>query len=571
MCELFLLINLHINKFKFLNEISMKKTTFLLALIIILGCTFNLNHVNAQSPSWIWAHNAGSVGYDYAYSVVVDSSGNSYVAGDFGGTIQFDMTHSFTSVGSGDLYIVKYDPAGKVVWAKSQGGTGGESASSVAVDKSGNVYVVGYFKSPTIVFGTTTLTLAGGNIYDLFIAKYDVNGNILWAKSAGGTGDDRATGITIDNSGNCLITGWFVSSSLTLGAFTLTNTGSSDIFVAKYAPDGTALWAKSASGSSWDYSYGIAVDQAGNSFIAGKFNGSTLTLGSIILTKVTNNDLFVAKYAPDGTVIWAKRAGNYTNNSANAVATDKGGNCYVSGIYGGASIVFGTYTLTSGGGIGDMFVVKYNPAGTVMWAKSAGGTLEDGGTAVKTDKAGYCYAGGYFKSDSIKFETTTLKNTKSTTSDIFITEYDTSGNVIWAKSAGGTGDDVPSSVAVDTLRNFFLTGYIGSPTVVFGTTTLTCGGSTDMFITKSDNISGVHELNRDFEFTVFPNPASDFISVKLDQKADIEILNLQGQVCKKANNYHSGSRLDISDFPQGIYLVKVTAAGGFHTEKIIKE
>jgi hypothetical protein len=309
----------------------MKKTTSLFVIVCLLICFNIANRVNAQIPSWIWSKSAGNMSYDYAQSVVTDTIGNSYVTGYFNISISFSGRTNFTSAGSTDMFVVKYSPSGEVLWAKSAGGTDADIATSVAVDKLGNVYVSGYFKSPTISFGPTSLTNAGGNTYDLFIVKYNSNGEVVWAKSSGGTGDDRAYGIAVDYLGNCFITGYFVSSTITFGSTTLTNSGALDVYLVKYNSNGTVQWAKSASGSGYDYAYGLAIDKFGNSFVVGDFNGNTITFGSSILTGVANVDMFVVKYAPDGNVLWANRAGVSSDNVAYTVAVDITGNCYVGG------------------------------------------------------------------------------------------------------------------------------------------------------------------------------------------------------------------------------------------------
>jgi hypothetical protein len=167
----------------------------------------------------------------------VDVSGNPYVAGSFASTTITFSSNTFTNTGTAgtsDLFLVKYDANGNVVWAKSEGGTDYDAAWSVTVDTSGKSYVAGYFKSPTITFGSNTLTNTG--MKDIFLSKYDADGNVLWAKSAGGAGDDEALSVCVNGSGNPYVAGWFKSSTLTFGSYTLTNAGAdntSDIFLAK--------------------------------------------------------------------------------------------------------------------------------------------------------------------------------------------------------------------------------------------------------------------------------------------------------------------------------------------------
>jgi hypothetical protein len=133
--------------------------------------------------------------------------------------------------------------------------------------------------------------------------------------------------------------------------------------------------------------------------------------------------MYVAKYSPAGQVLWAKNAGVSGDNSSYSVAADNDGNCFAAGRFGGNSINFGTVTLTNKGS-GDVFLVKYDPAGNVIWARSAGGSEDDIAYGVTTDKSGYAYAAGFFKSDSIAFGTKVLTNFHTGSADIFVTEYE---------------------------------------------------------------------------------------------------------------------------------------------------
>jgi hypothetical protein len=150
-----------------------------------------------------------------------------------------------------DMFIVKYGADGNAVWAKNAGGRSNGWGIATTHDSEGseNVFVTGAFNSSSITFGTTTLTNSGSS--DIFIVKYDASSNVLWAKSAGGTGGDIAWSIAADGSGNVYVTGTFNSPSITFGTITLSNTNNcGDMFIAKYDPNGNVLWAKCVQGTS---------------------------------------------------------------------------------------------------------------------------------------------------------------------------------------------------------------------------------------------------------------------------------------------------------------------------------
>jgi hypothetical protein len=500
--------------------------------VSLMSLIFGLAMLNsfAQSPNYLWAKSAGGTNWDFGQSVATDANGNTFVCGYFKSpTITFgSYTLTNASAGGEDIFFVKYDASGNVLWAKSAGGTDNDEVYSVATDANGNCFVTGSFDSPSITFGSYTLTNAGGR--DIFLVKYDASGNVLWAKSAGGTAEDWDNSVATDANGNCFVTGSFWSSSITFGSYTLMNTGVYDMFLVKYDASGNVLWAKSAGGAGWDNS--VATDANGNCFVTGSFDCSSITFGSDTLTNAGAYDIFLVKYDASGNVLWAKSAGGTAEDRDNIVATDANGNCFVTGDFESPTITFGSYSLTNAGG-DDIFLVKYDASGNVLWAKSAGGTNFDGGNSVTTDANGNCFVTGSFRSSSITFGSYTLTN--AGVYDMFLVKYDANGNVLWAKSAGGTSYDYGYSVATDANGNCFICGVFGSSSITFGSDTLTNAGAYDMFLAKLDNTpSSINEkpLLSD-NMVIYPNPNTGAFTLSFTAQqggeAEINVLNILGK------------------------------------------
>ena len=548
----------------------MKKSIFLFVIISFFCLLSNISY--AQAPNWLWAKSAGGTGDDKAYSVAVGASGNNYIVGTFeSSTITFG-SYTLTNAGINNMFLAKYDANGNVLWAKSAGGTADDEAYSVAVDASGNIYLAGYFESPTITFGSYTLTNAGS--YDMFLAKYDINGNVLWAKSAGSTGDDEAYSVAVDASGNIYVAGYFESPTITFGSTTLTNAGNYDMFLVKYDANGNVLWAKSAGGNSADMAYSIAVDVSGNIYMAGYFYSTTLTFGSTTLPNAGNCDMFLAKYDANGNVLWAKSAGGTDEDYENSIAVNASGNIFMAGGFRSPTITFGSYTLTNVGNC-DIFLAKYDTNGTVLWAKSAGGTGDDDAYSVAVDVSGNPYVAGLFNSPTLAFGSTTLTNVGNY--DMFLAKYDANGKVLWAKSAGGAGDDESYSVAVDASGNPFVAGYYKSPTITFGSYTLTNAGADttyDMFLAKSGNGTGINELSNSLGISVFPNPATDKITVETSGASKgscLAIVNIEGQQLITRQITEAKTQIDISDLPSGVYFVRVSSERTVSIGKFVKQ
>jgi hypothetical protein len=541
-------------------------------LIILLFFTVLSNLIFAQIPKWQWASRAGGPAYDISNSVITDESGNSYITGYFESDTIILGSDTLINAGGYDIFLAKYDVNGNVIWAKRAGGRYWDQANSVALDSAGNIYVAGYFQSDTITFGSTTLINKG--TYNIFLAKYDNNGNVIWAKSAGGSSEDYASSVAVDKSGNVVLTGYYSSASIKFGNNILMNAGYVDIFLAKYDSNGNVLWAISEGGPNNDYATSVAVDALNNIYITGYFYSTTINFASTILQNEAGNNVFVAKYDVNGNVLWAESAGETAIGQASSIAVDASGNEYVTGYYSSNTINFGNTTLTNTEDqFNDIFLVKYNANGNMLWAKNAGGKDDDQANNVAVDVLGNVYLTGYFNSPTINFGSIPL--TSESSYDIFLSKYDANGNVIWAESVGGKNVDEGNAIAVDKTGNIFVTGDFLSDTICFGTDTLANKGATDIFIAKASYATGINELSKPLNISVYPNPALNTITIDAGNlQSSIYDLRIYDAVCNlilEKNLTNNRTNLDISTFSSGLYLIEVRSEKGVSVEKFVKE
>ncbi len=563
----------------------MIKYSFLFAAVLFVSASINVNYIYAQAPDCAWAKSAGGNDDDNAYSVTTDASGNIIVVGYFSSpTITFGSTTLTNTSSSFDMFIVKYDPSGNVLWAKSAGGNDTDWASSITTDASGNIIVVGVFSSP-ITFGSTTLT-SPTTSFDMFIVKYDTDGNVLWAKSAGGNSLNLATYVDVDASGNILISGYFFSGTGTIifGNTTLTGTSlSDDIFIVKYDANGNVLWAKSAGGGFSDEAYSVVIDANENIFITGDFNSPSIVFGNTILFNTDNtgntSDVFIAKYDKNGNVLWAKSVGGGNGDGANSVTADASGNIIVAGYFDSPTITFGAISCVNAintGNISDIFIAKYDGSGNPIWAKSAGGSDWDAAYSVTADASGNILITGVYFSSSITLGSVTLTNAGN--DDMFLVEYDTSGNVLWAKSTGGAYEDYGSSVTTDINKNIVVAGVFSDFTITFDSITLTNthAGYRDVFITKYDNgnITEVSDEKNEELFSIYPNPSRGIFNIqpsKLTETANLKIYTALGDEIYSSliNDYRAPISIDLSQQPNGIYLIIAKTEEGVMNKKII--
>jgi len=304
-----------------------------------------------------------------------------------------------------------------------------------------------------------------------------------WATQAGGSGIgwDEGYGIAIDDFGNIYVTGTFCSVA-TFGPYSLTSSGSQDIFVAKIDANGNWQWATKAGGLDHDSGYEITIDDVGNSYVTGWFEGAAY-FGPFSFTSCGYGDIFVAKIDSSGTWEWVVQAGGYADDRGYGIKIDTGGYCYVTGYF-QHTASFGTYSLTASGihGYSDIFVAKVDSNGSWEWATRAGGVYSDRGCGLTVDETGSSYVTGYFD-EAATFGSSSL--TSNGNRDIYVAKLDLGDNWLWAANAGSTDNDIGYGITIDDGVNSYVIGcFTGIAT--FGSSVLISSGYSDIFVAKID-------------------------------------------------------------------------------------
>jgi hypothetical protein len=221
-------------------------------------------------------------------------------------TAQFGTTN-LTSSGAEDAFLIKYDQAGQVVWAQAAGGSGSDSATAIVLDAYGDAYLAGSF-SGNAAFGTNFLASSGGT--DAFLAKYDSDGNGLWARRAGGAAADAATAVAFDLRGNVELAGYFnlggpTGGTASFGTNTLISNGDSDLFVAEYDADGKVLWAYGVGGTGPEAALGLAVNKDDETFVTGYFTSPSVAFGDVLVQNsvLGARHYFLAKLGIEETLV----------------------------------------------------------------------------------------------------------------------------------------------------------------------------------------------------------------------------------------------------------------------------
>lgn len=367
-------------------------------------------------------------------------------------------------------------------WSIKGSGSLRDVGLAVTVDQIGNVYMTGEFFSSSLAFPGKTITMAGGTgNCDFFLAKFDPQGQAIWGIRGGGSLTDRGYGVGLDPQGSLFTTGHYFGQAV-FGPYTLNSSGNLDCFTAKLDTAGNYIWMKEGKSVSQVSTRSMAIDVNGNVIIVGYYGSATVDSVRFDTVKLITNgarDCFVVKYNNSGGVQWGVTGGGVSSGEqANDVTVDIAGNVYVTGVFTDTATFSGT--VLNGKGGTDIFVAKYNPNGQLVWAKSAGGIKSDDGSGIALDKLGHLYISGRFDSAAV-FEATPVVGYGGY--DAFLAKYDTSGNLIWLKYAGGTGSDYLKDIECDASDNIIGTGYF-SAQATFGTNDLTSTGLQDILFVK---------------------------------------------------------------------------------------
>jgi hypothetical protein len=543
--------------------------------LTFIFCLF-LTVVKAQ---WQWANvNAGGSISDRNIISATDNSGNIYLSGEFEGSKSFG-SYTLSAVGTTDVFVAMYDATGNCLWAIQGGGVlSTNKGEGIAVDNSGYVYLTGNF-SGEINFGgnnlTQVLTTNNG-----FIAKFDPSGNCMFLKPVYSKLACVSTGLAVDGSGNLVITGAFLDSTF-FDSFALTSVNNSgpDIFIAKFNPSGNFLWAKSAGGPGDDSGFDVATDASGHIYITGVFK-QTAAFGTHNVQSFGDYDIFVARYDANGNNIYVQGAGSTTGDQGTAISCDNSGNAYITGYFypspQGMNMLpahFGTFLLPDNGS-GNMFVAKYDSIGTCVWAKHGGGSQHDEGLGISTDVYGNSYVTGFYQSTTPTTGPATFMPFSLYSkggSDAFIVKYNKFGTPVFAQKIGGSATDKGKSIISYPNGDCVVAGNFADTLTVNTTppTPLSALPQWRVFLAKySGGSVGIQDIKSDdATFQLYPNPASDILSLSFNDNQlsllpmSYDIINVEGNIVMTESNIipdtFSDLQINTRTLAAGSYILRV--------------
>ncbi|MBW2736660.1 MAG: hypothetical protein JRH20_30090 [Deltaproteobacteria bacterium] len=423
----------------------------------------------------IWQKTFGGPLYDKGVSVVVDSKGNIYLAGQFYGTVNLGGGN-VTSLGPSDIFITSFSADGTHRWQKVFGGTSSRNETTgMAVDINGNVTIIGDFYE-TAELADGNVTAQGGS--DIFISSFTENGTYRWQKILGGSGFEYSHGVVVDSSGSVTLTGYLFTTVDLGGGIVTPKAGGTDLFITSFTVDGEHRWQKAVGGTTSEQARDVAVDTKGNVTVVGNMYGAADLGGGSETSFAGNADIFITSFTSDGVHRWQRALGGSSNDFAYGVAADNNGNITVTGYFTDMAEL-GSSVITSRG-VSDIFVTHFTADGTHRWQKALGGTFSDVGTSLVVDGQGNITITGYF-TDTAELGGGSV--TSQGLADIFVTGFTSDGVHRWQRALGGTSTDRGNKVAVDSEGNVIIAGTF-KDTADLGGSSVTSMGNTDIFLVK---------------------------------------------------------------------------------------
>ncbi len=594
------------------------------------GSDWNCYLVKYNSQGEVqWAQGYGSAEEaDEITKIVIDSEDNIYIYGDFS-TEQIEIgtiTLNKNTESTGDIFIAKLDSDGNTIWANNYGNT--ESASSsirncnaggFAIDTEDNIYISGEFRAPVINFGSIELENSdGSNLMDkdAFFAKFDSDGNILWADNPKSINGDYqkeySRNITTDLQNNLIVSGsfWGESGSLTFAETTeITGNDDRNYFIAKYDTDGEFLWAKTGSSNdntckTWGGT--LVTDANDNIYSHILFDGEDYNfLGNEITSSCNGEALntFVVKLTPEGEYLWHNHfnskssLGIIISNYWTAATVTPLNELILGGVFADETLTIGDITLTSTTSSPSYytpFLVKFEENGTALWAETTQNDFFAGIISIDIDINNDLIVVGNHANSSIFFDEHEQTNSgqwdgfiAKKTGIIFTENYqnDILSFTLTEQTGDATINTENHTINIEVANGTNLSALTPTITVSENATINPDTGTEQDFsapfeyTVTAENLeeqvwtvtvetsSGIQKIEN--QISVYPNPSNGIFTITNDklQITNIEITDITGKTIQKTNNITTNSQFAINK--KGIYFIKINTETGIYTKKII--
>ncbi|MBC8047657.1 MAG: T9SS type A sorting domain-containing protein [Fimbriimonadaceae bacterium] len=530
----------------------------------------------------IWVKGYGSHNNDVAYDIAADEEGNTYIVGHSSENITFG-SYTLYNYDERDGFVVKSDPDGNVVWAKSITNTGPMHAFAISLFDT-SIYITGDISSSFSIDGHT---FSSGSV-DVYLLKLNTSGGVIWGKAFSSTSNDFGFDLKNDNEGNIILAGSFFG-DIDFGSIGLNGTGARNMFVAKFDADGNELWAAAADCDFADANEAraVAINDEGSVYVTGYFSGN-LYLDTTILTS-SEDDVFILKYSKDGNLLWAKQAGGENNDDAYAIEKNASGGVYVAGNCGADSDTYFDSIIIPSNDTKSMFLASYSSNGIINTVQvcdeitpnhiylvndstfylsafldsSIAGSLCDTVSLLYSNRNGLliqfhdnsyiCKKPDGLYADAITESSAAIHwNTVSSA-----TEYE----LVYTEI--GSGDSISvftsiTSATIELLSPFTTYNYFVKSYCSFGGGDTINGINSDISAFTTDNVNINNITNSDIQ--IYPNPTKEVFTMTLPEQYKsytLKIYEITGKVIYENNMLDKINEIDLNG-NKGLFYLKIS-------------
>lgn len=510
--------------------------------LTLLLCLFATSAFS--QPVIEWQQSFGGIDYDYGHDIQLTADGGYIAAGT---TTSANSGNVGNLQGSSDCWVVKMDATGAIQWQRALGGSNSETAFSIHQTTDG-----GYILGAHTESDDGDVSGHHGN-RDFWVVKLNALGDIEWQRALGGTGNENMGSVKQTTDGGYFVCGIAGSSN----GDVVGNHGVGDIWVLKLDPTGAIQWQRALGGSASDYTNG-AIQAADGGFVIA---GSTRSIdGDLSFTRGAE-DAWIIKLTATGAIEWSNTfGGNQSDFVLSIHQTSDGG--YVTAGHTNSN----NGDVSGNHGSSDFWVLKLDATGTLEWQRALGGTSSELATDVRqTEDGGYIVGGHTYSNDG---QVTGYQGN----TDCWIVKLDASGDLVWQKTLGGSGDDQMFGIEQTAEGGFVLiSGSNSSDGDVTGHL-----GDADFWVVKlSSGITGVEDtpVRESSALSIFPNPTSGLIRITLDREAipvQAVLTDMSGKLLY-AKTIDDAGYLDVSGLPSGVYTLTVTDQNGIrYSGKVVR-
>ncbi len=536
--------------------LSMQHGAILLLLFVFIS--FTETTLLAQPVEWV--RSIVSADYSAGSDISIDTRGNVLIAGVYRDEITYhnDPQFRLSNQGKTDIMLIKTTSDGDVQWQRTIGGVGEDKVFRIATDQQNNIYITGSFER-VIRFEKEgdTHTLESMGKEDAFLAKFDTDGNIVWSIRAGGARSDQGIGLSVDDTGNVYMAGYFEEEA-TFGMTTpLISTGQLDAFIARFNPEGELDWVRSLGGIKRDLASGVAVDSSGKVYVAGVTRGpEPLNLDPQIVqgAPAGQDDLYLARYSAEGDLESFSYSGGRGFDAVNGIVIDDANRIYITGFFEDEAALHdlqGNAYLIQGQSF-DVFVARFEQDGSLSWVNTAGGERWDNAYDLDVDHAGNVYVTGLFRDVADFTVADEQANVEGAgEANAFVVKYRNNGSIVGLQMIDGPKSE-GAGVAANASGDVFLTGIFVQEAVFKDSDASLSSTSFNSFIVKYnpqglDNSLPGDELQRaNLDRPLFavsqnyPNPFAEqtILEVELAETAHVRLIvhDILGRVLTEVHN-----------------------------------